>query len=637
MENIKEKRKIYALISSEQFRNIAIFIAIFLFYVFYFRLICNSGLSADDMWNSNIQAAPYLNGPSAWEVMWNQMITWLKLGRVFPFSNYAAVLFTFISSVPLYKACIVGTIVINALICGECVKAVSKSESVRIVFLLLFPLFLQLTPEFDSGLYCYHMLIQMVVLWCFLSLWCILRYLECHKKRYAAGSAVFLFLALGTYEVAFVFLFALLWVVWAIQKNWKSVITICLPDLIVFLCMGLMNLGARLFLQEGAYQGISVSFSMKAVLITFLKQCSTCFPVGRYICSGLKYCDPYTDVYPYSLSGILSWVRIGDILAVLLFLGIFITVGTLTVKAGTWSRKKSNTGQEGTKAVLRNPSGLKPEYTLIGLGLIVFLFPGMLIAVSAKYQQILGWCSGHLPAYMQSVGLAIAVTGIYALIMKGNWKQLAKQVLSWGCVCAAVIIILLNLVSGRAGVEYMNRFRKYPQENITAAAKAGFFDDIAEDGTKILFGTTAYIYDQSCTGEFYSKLTDSHIYAITRNELVNQCVENYGILDVYEIRDWQEQEYYGVFNMAEQDSGALIMGKCVQLELNEAGTDFQHVWIQDPKVFIRGETAAAIPEDWEVLLQDKEYGIYRLEGVYDVMQETEYYKNEAGTGVLYRE
>lgn len=637
MGNVKEKRKIYALISSEQFRNVAIFIAIFLFYVFYFGLICNSGLSADDMWNSNIQAARYLNGPSVWEVMWNQTIIWLKLGRVFPFSNYAAVLFALISSVPLYKACIVGMIVINALICGECVKAVSKSESVRLVFLLVFPLFLQLTPEFDSGLYCYHMLIQMVVLWCFLSLWCILRYVECRKKRYAAGSAVFLFLALGTYEVAFVFLFALLWVVWTIQKNWKSVITICLPDLIVFLCMGLVNLGARLFLQEGAYQGISVSLSMKAVLITLLKQCSTCFPVGRYICSGLKYCDPYTDVYPYSLSGILSWIRMGDILAVLLFLGIFITAVSLTVKAGTWSRKKSNTGQEGTKAVLRNPSGMRPEYTLVGLGLIVFLFPGLLIAVSAKYQQILGWCSGHLPAYMQSVGLAIAVTGFYTLIMKGTWKQLVKQVISWGCVCAAVIVILLNLVSGRAGVEYMNRFRKYPQENITAAAQAGFFDDIAEDSTKILFGTTAYIYDQSCTGEFYSKLTDSHIYAITRNELVNQCVEEYGILDVYEVREWQEQEYYGVFNMAEQDSGALIMGKCVQLELNEAGTDFQRVWIQDPKVFIRGEAAAAIPENWEVIVQDKEYGIYRLEGVYDVMQETEYYKNEAGTGVLYRE
>lgn len=636
MGNIKEKRKIYTLTSPEQNRNIAIFIAIFLFYVLYFGVICNSGLSADDMWNSNIQAVRYLNGPSAWEVMWSQMITWLKLGRVFPFSNYAALLFTCISSVPVYKACIVGMIIINAFVCGACVKAVLKSGSAQLVFLLVFPLFLQLTPEFDSGLYCYHMLIQMVVLWCFLSLWCLLRYMECHRKQYAAGSAVFLFLALGTYEVAFVFLFALLWVAWTMKKKWKAVLTVCLPDLIVFLCMGLVNLGARLFLQESVYQGISVSLSIKAVMITLLKQCSTCFPVGRYICSGLKYCDPYTDVYPYSLSGIFSWIRVGDILAVLLFLGIFIAAGFLTVKAGAWSRKKRNTGQDGTEAVLLNPSGIKPEWTLVGLGLIVFLFPGLLIAVSAKYQQILGWCSGHLPAYMQSVGLAIAVTGFYSLIMKGNWKQLAKQVFSWGCVCAAVIVIFLNLVSGRAGVEYMNRFRKYPQENITAAAKAGFFDDIAGDSAKILFGTTAYIYDQSCAGEFYSKLTDSHIYAITRNELVNQCVEEYGGLDIYELCEWQGEEYYGIFNMAEQDSGALIMGKCVRLELNEAGTDFRHVWIQDPKVFIRGADAAGIPEDWEVLVQDQDYGIYGLEGVYDVMQDAEYYKNEAGTGVLYR-
>lgn len=628
MGNKKEKD---AFISTRQFRNIAVFIAIFLFYVFYFRVICNSGLSADDMWNSNIQAAPYLNGPSAWAVMWNQMLTWLKLGRVFPFSNYAALLFTFISSVPVYKACIVGMIMINAFVCGACIKIISKSEPVRLVFLLVFPLFLQLTPEFDSGLYCYHMLIQMVVLWCFLSLWCILRYMECPKRRYAAGSAVFFFLALGTYEVSFVFLLALLWVVWAIQKNWKSVLKICLPDLLVFLSMGLANLGARIFLQEGAYQGISVSLSLKAVLVTFLKQCSTCFPIGRYICSGLKYCDPYTDVYPYSLSGIFSQIRIWDVLALLLFLSIFI------VAAGMWGKEKRTIGTKEGERLPSATEGIPYEWTLIGLGLIVFLFPGLLIAVSAKYQQILGWCSGHLPAYMQSIGLAAAVTGWYAWLRKRAWKQAVKQIISGGCICAAGIIIILNLVSGRAGVEYMNRFRKYPQENITAAANAGFFDEITGDDTKILFGTTSYIYDQSCSGEFYSKLTSSYIHAIPRNEMVAQCIEAQGFQDLYEISEWQEQVYYSVFNMAESNSGALIMGKCVRLELNEDGTDFQHVWIQNPRVFLQGEAAIGISADRELVVQDGDYAIYHIEGTYDIMQEAEYYKNEAGTGVLYRE
>lgn len=625
------------------------YIAIFLFYVLYFGMICNSGLSADDMWNSNIQAARYLGGLSPWEVMWNQMLTWLKLGRVFPFSNYAAILFDWIPSVPAYKACIVGMIFINALLCGACVKHISKSEHMQFLFLLLFPIFLQLTPEFDSGLYCYHMLIQMVVLWCFLSLWCILRYMEGHKAGYAVGSTVCFFLALGTYEVSFIFIFALLWVVGAMQKNWKSTLALCLPNLIVFFCMGLANLGARLFLQEGAYQGISVNLSIKAVLITFMKQCSTCFPVGRYICSGLKYCDPYSDVYPYSVSGIVSQIRMSDILAIFIFLGIFIlAAGIRKAEAPGFRKPEAPNGRgqwkeaSGLESSGLEASGLEApeknqEWIIMGLGFIVFLFPGILIAVSAKYQQILGWCSGHLPAYMQSVGLAIAVTGAYTGIRKGSWKKQMKQVLSWGFSGVAVVLILLNLISGRTGVEYMNGFRRYPQENITAAASAGFFEDVAGDDSRILFGTTAYIYDQSCTGEFYSKLTASRIHGVTRDELVRQCVETYGIQESYDLSEWQEQEYYGVFNMADRNSGALIMGNCIRVELNEAGTDFRHVWIQNPRIFLQGTEAVTIPETWEVRKTGEDYGIYTLEGVYDVMQEDEYYRNEAGTGVLYRE
>lgn len=628
---MKEQGRLRNLISSNQFRNIAIYIAIFLFYVLYFGMICNSGLSADDMWNSNIQAARYLGGLSAWEVMWNQMITWLKLGRVFPFSNYAAILFAIIPSVPVYKACIVGMIFINALLCGSCVNAITKSKHMQWLFLIIFPLFLQLTPEFDSGLYCYHMLIQMVVLWCFLSLRCLLRYMDCDKKIYAVGSAVFFFLALGTYEVAFIFIFALLWVAGTMGNNWKSALKTCLPVLFVFTGMGLANLAARLFLQESVYQGISVHFSLKAILITFLKQCSTCFPIGRYICSGLKYCNPYSDVYPYSLTGILSQIKIWDVLAVFVFLMIYvIAAGYLKSKAPDFEKQKHT-------SETADGSGMKREWIIIGLGLILFLFPGMLIAVSAKYQQILGWCSGHLPAYMQSVGLAITITGIYGWLKNNLRKTWGKQLLLWGCPGIAIVIIVLNLISGRTGIEYMNRYRKYPQENITAAAEAGYFDEIAGDSSRILFGTTAYIYDQSCTGEFYSKLTNSHIYAVTRQEMVNWCIDKYGARKECRLEDWQEQEYYGIFNMAERDSGAIIMGKCIQVELNESGTDFRHVWIENPRVFLQGRDTTSIPEEWNVLKLGEGYGIYTLEGMYDVMQTDEYYESEAETGVLYRE
>lgn len=87
---------------------------------------------------------------------------------------------------------------------------------------------------------------------------------------------------------------------------------------------------------------------------------------------------------------------------------------------------------------------------------------------------------------------------------------------------------------------------------------------------------------------------------------------------------------------AEKDAGALIRGDGHKIELNEAGTDFQHVWLQNPKVYIRGEGYGEIPADWTLVERDKDYEIYILEGTFDIMQTDEYYNSEAETGVLYQ-
>lgn len=622
------KREIYNHISKEQYRNIAMHIAIFLFYVLSFRMIVDSGLSADDMWNSNIQAASYLNGPSAFEVTWNQLIVWLRLGRVFPFSNYATLLFTLVPSVTAYKSCIVGMVYLNNLICGFCVKRISKSVNLQFLSMLLFPVLIQMTPEFDSGLYCYHMLIQMVVLWCFLSLWFLLRYMEAQKKSYVVGSAFCLFLALGTYEVAFTFILVLLWVVWMEKRDYKKTFWICLPNLLVFLTMGLANVCARLFLQESTYQGTAVNLSIQAVLLTFLKQCSTCFPLGRYICSAIKYCEPYSDVYPYSLQELWGQLQILDIVVILLFLGaIFWLIKHIEILSGV----KAIIKEKDIKTVPRDGN-----ITLIGLGLLVFLLPGILIAISTKYQQLLGWCSGHLPAYMQSIGLGIFVTGLFAWLMACIQNMRMKQVVSWTCVGVAVVVILLNQISGRAAVGYMNGYRRYPQENITAAAEVGLFDDISNQEDQVLFGTTAYIYDSSNPYEFYSKLTASYVNAIPRGELINRCIQTFGSQSSYDLLSLEEQQYYGVFNQAKREGGALIIGRCVKVELNEAETDFSHVWIEQPQVFLRGETDVELSEEWRVIETGDNYQIYESSGIYDIMQEESYYRNEAGEGVLYR-
>lgn len=593
-----------------------VYLVILIFYIIFFRVIMQSGMSADDMWNSNVWSSAYTGEGKAWDIFTSQIIIWLHMGRFFPFSNLSTFVFVLCPTVFTYKLAILIFVYVDNLICSLCLRSITKSREIAYIYMLLFPVLIQLTPEFDSGLYCYHMLIQSVVLFCFLSLYGLVQYIDTNQKRYAVLSSISFLIALGTYEVAFVFIFVLIYV--AVRKTkslWKAM-RYGLGDEIVFVVMCLGNIVTRLFFKTGTYDGIAVQLDIKLIIITLLKQCSTCIPLGRYICAGLKYSIPYSDVYTYSFTGILKEITALDCLTVIIFAGLLIYILRMLLQKN-------------------NPLKKWQLVTLMVCGLMIWVLPGCLIAISSKYQQMLGWCSGHLPAYMQSLGFAMLVTGFCLLIWeKIKWKQ-GRILLSCIFGVLAGMLLLLNQVTSREAVEYMNGFRKYPQENIAYAAEAGFFEELESNPDKVIVGTTAYIYDTSSSREFYSKFTKSDIRAIPRQELLNQLVTMQGLQTEYDM-SVENTQYYGVFNMAGKESGALIMGYCSKMELNEAGTDFRHVWIQNPKIFIRGEGDLAISEDWALIERGKDYEIYIMEGTYDIMQTDEYYNSEAETGVLYQ-
>lgn len=614
---MKVKSTVDKVFRDEKSRSIVMYAAIFLLYVLYFRVILDSGLSADDMWNYNIQASKYTGGPNAWEVMKNQFLMWIQMGRLFPFSNYVQLLFSIMPSVVCYKACIVVSIYINNLISGWCLHKITGQRYSQYLYMLLLPLFLQLSPEFDSALYCYHMLMQLVVAWCFLSLWCLLQYMEQNKIRYAIGNVIFYFIALGTYEVAFVFILVLIITVFCKISDWKQRVKYCIPNVVTILIMGVLNVILKLNAQSGTYDGITVNLQIKPIIVTFLKQCSTCFPIGRYICYSVRYIEPYSDLYPYTLHEIIQQVRVLDVVTILLYIGLFLIIEY-------WYYKQWKKQTDGDNRLL------------LLIGLCLFVLPGVLIAVSVKYQNLLGWCSGHLPAYMQSFGVAFLVLGLYGLILKHCKGKKLEAVIRYVCLGIAVVIILLNQISGRIRVEYMNQYRKYPQENIALAAKEGLFDEFQNNEDKVLFGTTAYIYDQSSSRGFYSRFTQSNIYATPRQDVVNLVKENCNGENICELSDLGETEYYAMFNMAKRGSGAIILGRCIEVEFNDNQTDFRHVWVQNPSVFVQGDFEVDVTDDWTLIEDDKDYRIYELSGSYDIMQSEDYYKDEAGIGVLYR-
>ncbi len=581
-------------------RDIAMQVAIFLLYVCTFSVVLTSGLSADDMWNSNIQAAPYLGGPGAIAVMLGQWKMWLEAGRVFPFSNYVALLFTLIPSVPVYKACLVFMTWFSNWVSGLCIEKMTGSKCLRILYMVLFPVLVQMTPEFDSGLYCYHMLIQLVVLWCFLSLWLQIRYLDTGKKRYAVESTAALFLALGTYEVAFPFILILAWVTYRRCRSGRKTIRKMLPELIVFLGMLAGNGVLRVLAGHRSYHGVSIHLQWKTVLITWLKQCSTCVPLGRYLCSILKECRPYSDVYPYTIREIFSWLQIWDYLAIGLLIGIWFQMEQ------AW--KKEQAVQKQTL------------WTVFVVGCLTFILPGGLIAVSAKYQQTIAWAGGHLPAYMQSVGFTMMLVCVYRWLSSRltGWK---RKLFGIVCLIAAGLILTINMASARAGVEYMNQTKRYPQENIEAAAANGFFDTIAEDDRKYVFGANGYIHDAHNSAEFYSKLAGMHIYACTDAEVLADSGGKWNEQNQFDLTKNGERVYYGIFNWADRDGGLLLMGPCEKIQSGKERKGMKWIQLRNPQVYVSGDRNITVPQDWQLLQEGEEYAIYQLHGSYRVKKE----------------
>lgn len=586
-------------------RDIAMQVAIFLLYVCAFSVVLTSGLSADDMWNSNIQAASYLGGPGPVKVMLGQWKMWLEAGRIFPFSNYVALLFTAIPSVPVYKGCIILMTWLSNRMVSLCIERITESKCLSVLYMLLFPVLIQMTPEFDSGLYCYHMLIQLVVFWCFLALWMQIRYLDTEKKRYLVGSAVSFFLALGTYEVAFPFLLVLIWVTVRICTSIRKSIRKMIPHLVLFVGMVSANGVLRLMAARQAYHGVAINLQWKTVFLTWLKQCSTCIPLGRYICSLLKECRPYSEVYPYTIREIFGWLQIWDYIAIGLLIGLWIWLGRRTRKESVIPKQKL--------------------WTMLVVGGLVFALPGILIALSAKYQQTIAWAGGHLPAYMQSTGFVMMLAGGYWKLISGRtgWK---RKLMEAGGLVAGMVLLILNISSARAGVEYMNQTKRYPQETIESAADAGFFDIVADDKTKYVFGANGYIHDSQNSMEFYSKLAGRRIYACTDVEVLANNKGEWNEKNQCDLTGDDEKVYYGVFNWAKRDSSLLLMGPCMKIQSGRDRDRIEWMQLENPQIYIRGATESVIPKEWEMVRSGDGYAIYQLYGSYRIRKEMKNWK-----------
>ena len=568
----------------------ALNIGILIFYLIYFFIICQSSYSADDLFNANAKAVDYMQGDSVLKLTIRQMKIWMDVGRFFPFSNYVYLLFAYVVPTRFsYKLLILLTVYLNNLLFAKCIGKITKSKEIGFMTMMLFPMCIQLTCDFDSALYCFHMLMQLVLMWSTISLLLVLKYLDKIQngvKRignywYLIASAFSLCLAVGTYEVGYIMAAFIGLGVWAYTGKIGKTLKVLIPDIIMYVIMLYGNYWFRTNASAIGYDGITINFDVKKIALAFLKQCYSTIPFANLAASKMHHAG-------YSIRTLLSEFRVRDIIMVILYIAIMITVYILIEKK------------------IKDIKNLKFVFFI---GCSLFVFPGILIAFVSRYQNM-SWGEGHLSNYIQSFGLLLILVTIIIKILK-NSKPKMKKIIAIILVCISVGVLLLQQMEARASVEYKYQIYGYSRDNVTAACKMGVLDDIEQKN--LVFAASGYIFDQIDTSGLYTVAAKRHIQAVAHGEIIGVLNEKFGSKPSYQLEN-ETERFYAVTSYADASGGYVIVGKCIKVALDNTKEHVISMTVESPLIYIKNRENIDT-SNWELVKQEGNESIYRMNNI----------------------
>lgn len=560
------------------------------FYVMFFFVIIQSSLAADDILNANAAACNYIPDDSVWKLTIRQWLIWFERGRFFPFSNYVYLLFAAMPSIKCYKLFLLILVYINSLLMGKCTEKLFHNKAVGILTMLIFPLSIQLTPIYDGPLYCYHGLMQLVLLGSEIGILCVFKYCDLHsrnseEKSYIwiliAGAAAYM-ISLGMYEIAFVMASFIGLCTWCYTGSVKRSLKVLIPYICAYIFMLFMNFYMRTAFASDSYGGTTINLDLTAIVVTFFKQLISTFPFAGFffgLASG--------DVWDKHLW--LNVLKPVDLLMILIFIALLV-IAVFVIKYNYLE----------TKTII---------FTLLS-GLCLMVFPSIIIAITEKYQLELEWGRGYLPNYIQSFGLVLIILSIFILITR-NFNNKGKLITTIIVILISVPMLLGQQAQARIDVESKYNDLGYNRDTAMNAIKAGLLDEL--DSDDYLFGTSGCPFDYSESRQFYTFAAKRYINAKESYELVPFLHSKYGEADCYNSID---DNTYVSTTYANSDGGYTMIGKCTSVTPTADYSGFESIYVENPKLYVTG----SIPLDyanWTYIGSSNNGTIYQLTGQYE--------------------
>lgn len=432
--------------------------AIAVLYILCFMIVLRSGYAYDDMW-THVERGMALNEGNPYLYYYKASIhRWtFVVGRIMIFSYYCGMVVNYLP-LAVYKLMIVTAIFLDALVLGKIIKELTGSEKLMYLCCTLFPAVVSLQTSYFSAMYGFHALVQFTMLFVLLGTYLYIKYRKTQKIRYQVLSCVCWFISLGMYEVSYVlcvcFIVALLsldgWNY--VRKHfWKSIKT-GLPQILVMLAWLIVNLIVR-HNASADYAGSSPNFDIVSIVRTFLMQCSATLGLG----------DAFSEFIQYNIWYWISFTKeyVG-LLQILTYIAFFAAILFVLFKVKDIEHKKL-TG-------------------ILWFGIVLIVFPAMIIGVSSRYQEEIYWFQGYIPEYIQSWGLAL-IAAVIVMSIGEKLKNKRKLYIAFNLVAAmgfSMVFVFDNIV-GASSVVDINSFYQNHYDTMQDSIDAGLLDDIGLD------------------------------------------------------------------------------------------------------------------------------------------------------------
>ena len=480
-----------SLTFNKAFNSVLILIGLLIFIFRSLNPLLQSGFYADDMSNSLSWTNLTNGGPSRYQIILQTTPSGPVGGRYYPLSNYAYFLFDFVhGSAVAYKLIIVFTIVISLFLFALFVLEVFGRKDIAIFSILILPLFMQFRIFYDP-ITSFHAFMQVLFIFLMLTLIFLNRYLVKKRLIYLISSLSAFICTLLLYEISYLFIFMIVFLILRSAKNIKTKIIYISFYIIPLARVIILSLNERQKYESmPAYQ---INFNAMESIPALFRQMYAAFPLSYY------KSNP-DNMFSYDFQSMLHKVVLGDLITVLLFVGTITFVikrtnwikpriRSLEVQHQTTPSEKFNKNYPISSANVKNnklKNNKLENNALLIFGFLLLIIPNLLIALSPTYQYLIYWGVSHLPVYISYFGayLIISVVVDSALLRLRNYWKIG---VFWLLIIATSAGYLINFQNNRQVIEIQNQTYWYERNFLELMQKKSNFINQIPDNSLILF------------------------------------------------------------------------------------------------------------------------------------------------------